>query len=387
MEAKNKASHQKHAKLTRPDLGTFARREISFLGTPCGVIQSVCSRLVAQLQSELRVAYVDADHSQADHENSGQQEMKSMVYTDKIDFHRFDLSGSMNSFQYREWFNGQDLVLVNGNHFTAKRQIVFIDTRKFESLQRKLDRLTDVAGFIKITAEQEIPDFLKAHIPGWEQLPIWQPEDDRQVSAFIRNWWQQEVPPVNGLVLAGGKSQRMGRDKGLLQYHDQPQREHVYQLLKNDLGLTPFLSCRAEQAAEMPEGYDLLIDRFLGLGPFGAILSAFQQDPNRAWLVVACDLPFVDRPSLEYLLTQRDTSAVATAFHNPATGFPDPLLTLWEPRAYPVLLRFLAQGYSCPRKVLINSEVRSLEVPHDRLLTNVNNPAEFEKVKTLLADQ
>lgn len=381
-----KTKHQKHAKLERPQLGTFGRREIALIGTPCGVIQSLSKQLIEQLGTELKLAYVDADHAGADQGKEQMLPESHLVYTDKINYHRFDLRLEADSFQYRQWFNLQDLVLVNGNHFSARQQIVFIDPRKFDSLQRKLDRLTQVIGFIVMEENYNIPDFLREQLPQWADLPVWPVDDTEAISKFIREQQQEQTPSVKGLVLAGGKSQRMGRDKGQLNYHGLPQREYLYQLMEKELGIEAYLSCREDQLTSMPEGHRVLSDSFLGLGPYGAILSAFRKDPNSAWLVVACDLPFVDRAGLQYLFDHRDTSSVATAFHNPATNFPDPLLTLWEPRAYPVLLQFLAQGYSCPRKVLINSPIQNIKVPNDQLLTNVNNPTEFEKVKTFLAD-
>lgn len=382
----HQVKHQKHAKLERPQLGTFGRREIALIGTPCGVIQSLSNQLINLLGPDLKMAYVDADHSSSEHESEQMIPQSHLVYTDKINFHRLDLRLVPDSFQYRQWFNGQDLILVNGNHFTANQQIVFIDPRKFDSLQRKLDRLTDVIGFITMEGTSEIPDFLRQHLPDWETLPVWRVEQVETISKFIQKHYRTAQPKVKGLVLAGGKSQRMGRDKGLLDYHGMPQREYLYQLMEEQLSVPAHLSCRAEQLGEMPENYRTVTDSFLGLGPYGAILSAFREDPNSAWLVVACDLPFVDKNGLQYLLDNRSTSSVATAFHNPATQFPDPLLTLWEPRAYPVLLQFLAQGYSCPRKVLINSPVHNIGLPNDHLLTNVNNPAEFEKARILLAE-
>ena len=58
--------------------------------------------------------------------------------------------------------------------------------------------------------------------------------------------------------------------------------------------------------------------------------------------------------------------------------FVEPLITIYEPKAYPILLSYLAQGYSCPRKVLINSEVEIIEVD-DNLIRNINTPEEYEE--------
>lgn len=379
-----KKKHEKHAKLTRPDTGHFGRMEWALLGAPCGLIQQVSRQLSQQLGDTYKMAYVDAEHARSDEPDTPDPlHNNKAVYTDKIGYHQMEFRMDINNFTYRQWLNEQDLVLVNGNHFKARRQLLILDPRKYESLQRKLDRLTAVDALLTTSSEQEVPLFVQEAVANWASLPTFAVEETKAVAQFVRKKMQEALPGVEALVLAGGKSQRMGQDKGQLNYHGLPQREHLYQLMK-EAGLKAHLSCRAEQTREMPEGHELLPDGFLGLGPYGAILSAFRQDPNKAWLVVACDLPFVDAAAIQYLLDHRDPSAVATAFHNPATGFPDPLLTLWEPRAYPILLQFLAQGYSCPRKVLINSATNIVEAPHPRILTNVNHPKEFDEARSLL---
>ena len=121
-----------------------------------------------------------------------------------------------------------------------------------------------------------------------------------------------------------------------------------------------------------------IADRFLGLGPYGALLSAFMSDPNAAWMAVACDLPFLTASTLEFLINHRDTSQVATTFKSPFDEFPEPLITIWEPRAYPKLLHFLGLGHSCPRKVLINSNAKILEAPKGNELKNINHPEEYQ---------
>ena len=96
--------------------------------------------------------------------------------------------------------------------------------------------------------------------------------------------------------------------------------------------------------------------------------------------MVACDLPLLDKTTLEYLVENRNLSQTATTFRSPVNKFPEPLVTIWEPRGYPVLLNFLAQGYSCPRKALINSPIEMLEVSNAAALRNVNTPEELEEI-------
>ncbi len=379
----------KHANLTRPDLGEFARHELAFLGAPCGEIQCLAASLTAVLAPTQRIGYVDADHASGDAEathtlSSLLQAGAYAEVTDKIHFRRRDELRPLDRFSQPELLAGADLVLVNGNHFRARYQIVLLDPRK--SLAHKLDKLTDVQAFVLAEGVTEIPDYLQAHLPNYAQLPQFALADAAGLAAWVQQWLTARQAPLRGLVLAGGLSQRMQTDKGRLRYGPtgREQREVAAGLLA-EVCQDVFVSCRAEQAAELPTGLQALPDTFLGLGPLGGILSAFQRDPNAAWLVLACDLPFLSAATLQQLVAGRQPSQFATAFRSPDNEFPEPLITIFEPRAYPELLRFLGMGYSCPRKMLINSEVAVLPTPGGTALRNVNTPAEREAAQQELA--
>lgn len=191
---------------------------------------------------------------------------------------------------------------------------------------------------------------------------------------------ESNIPAINGLVLAGGKSKRMGSDKGIMEWHGKEQRYYIADLLKNFCEEV-FISCRADQEKEIDTNYKTLSDTFLNLGPYGGILSALHSDRNKAWLVVACDLPLLDEYTIKYLIEKRDPQSIATTFESPYDGLPEPLITIWEPQSYPVLLEFLGRGYTCPRKVLINSDKAILKPPHPEALMNVNTPEDAEKAK------
>lgn len=379
----SKPKHKKHASLSRPAYGQFHRNEWAILGTPCGNVQRLAYAIIDRLSEIFQIGYVDADHKGEGDENGQPQAMQHgahLVYTDKIGYHRLDFRGGLNAFQFRPLLNMQDAVIINGNHFPGKRQIVVVDPKKEESLKRKLDRLTDVRLILLADGVSEPFPWLREALEGFNNIPQMKLADDAGIPLFVEKELKALLAPLYGLVLAGGKSMRMGEDKGLINYHGQPQREHLAQLM-GSICEKVYTSCRPEQAGEVSSP---LADAFSGLGPFGGILSAFRQHPEAAWLVAACDLPLLDHSVLAQLAGYRNASKLATAFHNPATDFPEPLITIWEPRAYPVLLQFLAQGYSCPRKVLINSDVELLSPEEPDKLRNVNNPEEREAIEALL---
>lgn len=384
--AENDKQHQKHAKLERPAYGHFHRNEWAILGTPCGNIQKLAYAIIDRLSDLYRVGYVDADHKSADEDEALPGAMghdACMEYTDKINYHRFDVKAKLATYQYRWHFNDQDAVIVNGNHFPAKRQVVVVDPKKEDSLRRKLDRLTDVRLILLAEGVKEAFPWLKEELEGFNNIPQMKLEDDAGIPLFIEKELNTSAPPLYGLVLSGGKSQRMGEDKGLIEYHGLPQREHLRQMMARYCQDT-FFSCRPDQAEELSNA---LPDTFAGLGPFGGILSAFRQKPDAAWLVVACDLPLLDDATLSQLVGYRNASRLATAYNSPFTEFPEPLITIWEPRSYPVLLQFLAQGYSCPRKVLINSDVELLDPEDPQTMRNVNTPEEKEEVMAIIKEK
>ncbi|MBL7817770.1 MAG: NTP transferase domain-containing protein [Saprospiraceae bacterium] len=373
--------HQKHAKMTKPNLGNFGRNEWAIIGTPCGNIQKLALELSEELTPQYKTAYIDADHKAGD---EGANLSFDTVYTDKIGYHRFDFKGQLTPFQFRPFFNETDIVLVNGNHFSAKRQLIVLDPKKMESLSRKLDRLTQVDAFLSLDNEHKlIPDFLKSHLPHWADIPVFNIQETNKIAEFLT--LNVSKTPIKGLILAGGKSTRMGADKAFLDYHGQPQFAFLADILRG-LDIEPHISCRAEQKTEFSQNYETITDTFLDLGPYGALLSAFRQDPNAAWLAVACDLPLLDESTLEFLIENRNEHKIATSFRSPESkeGFPEPLIAIWEPSAYPVLLQFLAQGINCPRKVLINSDIELLTPSVSDALTNVNTPEERDSVLNLL---
>lgn len=193
---------------------------------------------------------------------------------------------------------------------------------------------------------------------------------------------ENNIPAINGLVLAGGKSRRMGRDKDLIQWHGKEQRYFAADLLQ-PFCEEVFISCRSEQISGIDPAYKALPDTFLDMGPLGGILSAMRSQRDRAWLVIACDLPLLNEDIIRFLMTSRDPQKIATTYQSPYDGLPEPLITIWEPRSYSSLLHFLGKDITCPRKVLINNnnDVALLQAPQPEMLMNVNTPKEAAKAE------
>jgi len=359
--------HKKHTKLARAARGTFHRNELALVGAPSEVIRDLAEKIARQLE-HLSFGYVDVSPEETERASVFTYEL-----TQKITVYESRLPTGQSSFEGAQLLQPADAVLVNGNQFRGDKQLVIIHKAQKEALQQQLDHLTNVVGVVLGAGIEEVYDFLKPLVDGVPLIPI---NDIDQIAELVST--QVTVPPIKGLVLAGGKSTRMGEDKGQIVYHDLPQREHAATLLK------PWCSDVALSVAEqIPSDFNQIVDRFIGLGPLSGILSAFQKDPNAAWLCIATDIPLLDEQTIQQLVEHRNPSKVATCFYNSARNSPEPLVTIWEPRAYPLLLSWLSMGYACPRRALVKSDVELIELPDVSVLHNANTPEE----KQLLINQ
>ena len=156
--------------------------------------------------------------------------------------------------------------------------------------------------------------------------------------------------PVYGLVLAGGHSTRMKRDKATLTYHGRTQLEWAMSLLEGRVSKA-FVSIRPGQSDPVRAQFEQIVDTHEGLGPIAGILAAQARYPEAAWLVLACDLPFLDGGTLDHLLAGRDPARQATAYrsshpnHPRHNGLPEPLCAIYEPSSREAILATLRQPH------------------------------------------
>jgi molybdopterin-guanine dinucleotide biosynthesis protein A len=189
---------------------------------------------------------------------------------------------------------------------------------------------------------------------------------------------------VYALVLAGGRSSRMQTDKATLAYHGRSQLEEAMHLVA-PLVARAFVSVRRDQVDDpLRAGFAQIIDRQENLGPIAGIMAAQEQYPNVAWLVLACDLPFLTVATLEHLLRARDPARDATAYLSSHDSLPEPLCAIYEPASRQALAAYLAQGRQCPRKFLQCANAHLIAAPDARALDNINTRAEYDAAMSAL---
>ncbi len=360
--------HHKHALLSKKNNDNFAPNEIAILGTKCTTISNLIY-IISKKLTYFNLGYFDASHAKNVDEN---------ILTEYTFHYEGNLKISTrshhNKYEQRLQFYNHDLVFINGNHYPGKKQIIILDGEKEASIQKRLSQITNIAFIIKLNKETHFFDCLVEKFPKIKKIKCYDIKDVDGITNHIESIIKDNIAPVKGLVLIGGKSTRMGMDKSTLNYYGKPQKEHLKDLFK-ECSLETFFS--VGNISPSTNKTNEINDTFLNLGPFGGICSAFQKKPNTAWFVLATDIPFINKEIIQLLLENRDPSKIATTIKGKNKEFPEPLVTIYEPKAYGKLLQYLAQGYSCPRKMLINTDIKVIEVD-DNLIRNINTCEEFK---------
>jgi molybdopterin-guanine dinucleotide biosynthesis protein A len=124
------------------------------------------------------------------------------------------------------------------------------------------------------------------------------------------------LPRVSGIILAGGASQRMGRDKALIDFGGAPLIARVIERVQPLCAEVMIVA--NERDAYAPFGVPVIGDVYPGKGSLGGIFSGLQAARESHALAVACDMPFLNAALLRYLI------ALAPSFDVVIPRAPDP---------------------------------------------------------------
>jgi len=194
---------------------------------------------------------------------------------------------------------------------------------------------------------------------------------------------------VEGFILVGGASRRMGRDKALLDFAGQPLFERIAHELSVVASAVSLVGARQTHSSfqNVPDVYQ----QWGALGGIHAALMAAKTD----WAaVVACDLPFVTSALFERLVTfvNNTTDAVVPI---QADGRPQPVCALYRVApCLPEIEKLVSTGEHTPRALLATVRTRCVEFSEIRDLQgaehfffNLNRPGDLEKAQALLSQQ
>ena len=193
---------------------------------------------------------------------------------------------------------------------------------------------------------------------------------------------QGRLHDITGVILVGGKSRRMGRDKAFLQIAGKTFFERVLAVFRGSFDRFVLVGDRAERFTDY--GLPVLSDIYPG-SALGGLYTALYHAETEYIFVSSCDLPFPNREILLYLCSLRD--GFDAVVPNTAHGL-EPLFALYAKSCLGPMKALLDSGNFCAYAYYPQIRVRYVqdeEIAHfnrdGRSFVNVNTPEEFEKVK------
>lgn len=187
-----------------------------------------------------------------------------------------------------------------------------------------------------------------------------------------------------GIVLAGGKSSRLGHDKTRIVFSGVSLLSRAVDLLKRHCD-------GVHVVGRLPEDHGLNVPSFLdtvpGCGPAGGVATALRR-LGRSCLVLSCDLPLMDDQTLRSLKAgwrEKPDTALMTTFQQADTGYIEALVSVYEPGALPLLERAFEQRLYQLNRIL--SGPMRHHIPYSRSeatpFFNVNHPADLSMLRHL----
>lgn len=187
---------------------------------------------------------------------------------------------------------------------------------------------------------------------------------------------------ASAILLCGGRSTRMGRDKGLLEWEGRPLIVHAAELLQSMFQEVLLVAGDKKRYAGLLN-LPILGDRIAGLGPLGGIYTGLLASSNGWNFVLACDMPRV-RPTLIALLLSEIEEAYKVVVPR-VRGHFEPLLAFYHKDCLPQIECLIAAGtlkpielYALvPTKVVPQGRLRRVD-PDLESFSNLNAPEDLK---------
>lgn len=182
---------------------------------------------------------------------------------------------------------------------------------------------------------------------------------------------------LTGIILAGGKSSRMQEDKALMQFNGKTFTELVVNAMNP---LVSEILLVSSNPAHKILGLTQIPDIFENAGPLAGIYSGLRQSKIDLNLVLSCDVPLIKTHILQLLLQHEGKfDVVQLSAENRAM----PLIALYNKSCLPHFEKCLKKGEYKLQLALADLNVKTISLPPEDAIfvTNVNTPADFERIR------
>lgn len=196
----------------------------------------------------------------------------------------------------------------------------------------------------------------------------------------------KKIKNISGIVLCGGKSKRMGKNKALLKLDDKYLIMHVLELLSS-FSKELIISTNSSDLAFLQ--VKLVSDEFQEIGPIAGILSALKQIKTDKAIILSCDTPFINESIIKYMLESSiNYDVVLPVFKD----YLQPMTGVFDKKIIPIIEKEIESGNYIPPKIFEKTNLNKLKIDktikgwHKDLFFNVNSPEDYEKAKRIIKE-
>ncbi len=195
-----------------------------------------------------------------------------------------------------------------------------------------------------------------------------EPED-----IFIYNGKWSLLNRMAAIIMAGGQSSRMGKDKSLLPVNGKPMIQHIYDQVK------PFFQ-EIMISSNEPEKLDFLNckvipDQIPGQGPLMGILSALEVSSFDLNFIAACDIPFVDMDFVNRMIACAEEYDAVVPVSEP--GRYEPLFAVYRKSFIPVIKKALSKGRRKISDILKEGKINYIKIKDSDIINNLNTIEDY----------
>jgi molybdopterin-guanine dinucleotide biosynthesis protein A len=188
---------------------------------------------------------------------------------------------------------------------------------------------------------------------------------------------------VTGIVLAGGKSSRMGKDKGLCTFYGKPMVLHAVELLRQ---VCDNIIISSNNPDYSQFGLPVVEDEIKNIGPLGGIYSGLKQTKSQDNFFLSCDMPMVTTDLVKYIVSEKEGFEIVIPMFN---GLPEPLCAYYNKQITDEMLEIIKSGEYKIQEIAKNFKVKFLPIDlhlpfySDGLFTNINSQKDLDTLERL----
>lgn len=183
---------------------------------------------------------------------------------------------------------------------------------------------------------------------------------------------------ITAIVLAGGKSKRMGTDKGMLNLNGKPFIKHICDALQPIVGSNIIIASGNKDYDIL--GYTRVDDILDDKGPVGGLYSALNSSKTKLNLILSVDVPMVSSEFLAWLVAKHDQTFMIT--QTIVGDKSNPLIAVYDRSMRAVLGEHMAGNQLKLKEVVEDVKHQTIEVPEKWVeqVQNINTQEEYQNL-------